>query len=113
MSPNIPSDNRALTSLNLASNYLYEDGAKHVAEAIKVTKCVVVVVLTPVSCPSDHWFNCCCLLISPQDNGAMSELTFGDKEVVTMTIEMTEVDFSGKLYPWEARIVAAFIPKCT
>jgi hypothetical protein len=43
----------------------------------------------------------------------MSELTFGDKEVVTMTIDMTEADFSGKLYPWEAHIVAAFLPKCT
>lgn len=29
------SDNGALTSLNLADNYLWAEGAKHVAEAIK------------------------------------------------------------------------------
>jgi hypothetical protein len=39
----------ALTSLNLAANYLGVEGAKIVAEAIvKVTKCVVAVVLVPM-----------------------------------------------------------------
>jgi hypothetical protein len=45
--------------------------------------------------------------------GAMTTLTFGDKQVVTMTTEMTEADFSGKLQSYEARIVTAFLPKCT
>jgi hypothetical protein len=51
---------------------------------------------------------------------AISKLTFGDKEIfgnkqeeVTMTTEMTEANFSGKLESHEAQIVAAFLPKCT
>jgi hypothetical protein len=47
------------------------------------------------------------------DNGALTKLTFGDQQVVTMTTEMTEADFSGKLRAYEAQIVAAFLPKCT
>jgi hypothetical protein len=54
----------ALTSLDLSSNKLQARGAKIVAEAIKVTNCAIAVVLAPVSCPSDHWLNCCCLLLS-------------------------------------------------
>jgi hypothetical protein len=50
-----------MTSLNLASNMLGPEVAKHVAEAIKVSKCAVAVVLVSVLCPSDQWFNCCCL----------------------------------------------------
>jgi hypothetical protein len=49
----------------------------------------------------------------PKDKGALTKLTFGDKQVVTMTTEMTEADFSGKLESHEALIVAAFLPKCT
>jgi hypothetical protein len=37
---------------------------------------------------------------------------FGDKQVVTMTTEMTEADFSGKLESHEVQIIAAFLPKC-
>jgi hypothetical protein len=52
MSPNIPSDNRALTSLNLSSNNLKDEGGKIVAEAIKVTDNAMAVVLAPFACPS-------------------------------------------------------------
>jgi hypothetical protein len=45
--------------------------------------------------------------------GALTKLTFGDKQVVTMTTEMTGANFSGKLKSSEAQIVAAFLPKCT
>jgi hypothetical protein len=55
-------DMRAMTSLNLSNNGLGAEGAVHVAEAIKVRDRAVV--LKPKSCRSDHWFNCCCLLIS-------------------------------------------------
>jgi hypothetical protein len=58
-------DNRALTSLNLSSNLLKAEGAKIVAKAIHVTNYVIAVNLVPVSCPSDRWLNCCCLLLSP------------------------------------------------
>jgi hypothetical protein len=54
----------AMTSLNLASNYLRADGAKIIAEAIKVMKCAIAVVLAPFSYSSGQWLNCCCLLLS-------------------------------------------------
>jgi hypothetical protein len=47
------------------------------------------------------------------DNKAITKLTFGDKQVVTMTTDMTAANFSGKLASYEALIVAAFLPKCT
>ena len=53
-----------MTSLNLASNELGAEGAKSVAEAIKVTKCTPAIRLVPFSCPSDFSINCCCLLSS-------------------------------------------------
>jgi hypothetical protein len=55
---------KALTSLNLSSNDLKAEGAKIVAEAIKVANCAIAVVLVLIACPSDHWLNCCCLLLS-------------------------------------------------
>jgi hypothetical protein len=38
---------------------------------------------------------------------------FGDRQVVTMTTEMTAANFSGKLDSHDAQIIAAFLPKCT
>jgi hypothetical protein len=51
-----PQDNGAMTSLNLSANLLGAEGAKHIAEGIKVSRaeCVVAVVLAPFSCPSAH-----------------------------------------------------------
>jgi hypothetical protein len=46
------------------------------------------------------------------DMGALTKLMFGDEQPVTMTTEMTEANFSGKLKSYEAQIVAAFLPKC-
>jgi hypothetical protein len=57
-------DMGALTSLNLSANELKAEGAKIAVEAIKVTNCAIAVVLAPFSCPSVHWLNCCCLLLS-------------------------------------------------
>ena len=57
-------DKGAMTSLNLAGNWLEAEGAKHIAGAIKVSKYVLAVILVRVSCGSDYWFNCCCLLLS-------------------------------------------------
>jgi hypothetical protein len=54
----------AMTSLNLASNYLHANGAKIIAEAIKVLKCTIAVVLVPFSYSSGQWLICCCLLLS-------------------------------------------------
>jgi hypothetical protein len=63
LSPGI-AGNGAMTSLNLASNRLGAEGAKTVAEAIKVMKCTPAIILVPFSCPSDFSINCCCLLLS-------------------------------------------------
>ena len=57
-------DMGAMTSLDLAGNNLDAEGAKIVAEAIKVTKFTSAIVLVPFSCPSDFSINCCCLLSS-------------------------------------------------
>ena len=44
----------------------------------------------------------------------MSSFTFGDRQAVTMTTTMTEMDFSGKgLGVSEAILISAFLPKCT
>jgi hypothetical protein len=50
-------DMGAMTSLHLSNNELGPEGAKHLAEGIKVIKRVVAVVLVPFSCLSDHWLN--------------------------------------------------------
>jgi Ran GTPase-activating protein (RanGAP) involved in mRNA processing and transport len=42
-------DNETMTSLNLSDNFLGPEGGKHIAEGIKVSKCVVAVVLVPFS----------------------------------------------------------------
>jgi hypothetical protein len=61
---NVIPDMGAMTSLNLASNGLGAEGAKIVAEAIKVTMCTPAIIMAPFSCPSDFSNNCCCLLLS-------------------------------------------------
>jgi hypothetical protein len=66
-------DNGALTSLNLSSNSLKVKGAKIVAEAMKVANCAIAVVLGLFSCPSDHWLNCCCLLMISTGYGGYDE----------------------------------------
>jgi hypothetical protein len=61
--------NEALMSLDLSSNFLKVEGAKIVVEAIKVSNYAIAVVLAPVSCLSDHWLNCRCLLLSTGHEG--------------------------------------------
>jgi hypothetical protein len=51
-------DMGAMTSLNLASNSINAEGAKHIAGALKVSKYILAVILVPPSCPSDHCFHC-------------------------------------------------------
>jgi hypothetical protein len=43
-------DMRAMASLNLADNFLQAEGAKHIAGALKVSKCVFAIILAPLSC---------------------------------------------------------------
>jgi hypothetical protein len=58
-----------MTSLNLASNSINAEGAKHIAGALKVSKYILAVILVPPSCPSDHYFHCWCLLLSAGHGG--------------------------------------------
>ena len=103
-----------MTFLNLKSNKLKAEGAKHVAEAIKVN----------VSAQQFVWYYFEFDLTSGSTavvygycyyntKGAMTTITFGDKQAVTMKAEMTEADLSGKqLGASGAIIAAAFLPKC-
>ena len=106
---------RALTSLNLASNRLCAEGAKHVAEAIK----------GHVSALRFFWYHFDLDLTSGSTavvygysyyittKGALETITFGDFEAATMETNMTEADFSGKyLGASGAIMLAAFLPKC-
>ena len=49
-----------------------------------------------------------------KDMGALSSFTFGDKQrwfwALTMSTVMTDANFSRKLQPYEAQLVAAFLP---
>jgi hypothetical protein len=106
----------ALTSLNLSSNYLMAEGAKIVAEAIKVAVRLRL-----------FWYNLYSYLTCrstaavcryPQDHGAISQFTFSsggyNSKPVTMETSMVEADFSGKVLGVSGAImVGAFLPKCT
>jgi hypothetical protein len=88
---------RALTLLNISLNNLKAEGAKTVFEAIKVTNCVIVVVLAPFVYA--HLTICWTAVVYcyPQDNGAMTNLNLA----------------SNKLGVEGAKIIAACLPKCT
>ena len=58
-----------MTSLDLSSNTLKAEGAKIVAEAIKVSKYMPAIILAPFLSLSDLLFNCWCLLLSPGYGG--------------------------------------------
>jgi hypothetical protein len=60
-----------MTSLNLALNNLGAEGAKVVAEAIKVTKFTPAIILVPFHVQSDFSINYCCLLLSAGYEGTV------------------------------------------
>jgi hypothetical protein len=68
-------NNGAMTSLNLASNSINAEGAKHIAGALKVSKYVLAVILVPLSCRYDQYFHCWCLLL-PAGHGGTIEAYF-------------------------------------
>jgi hypothetical protein len=76
---NVIPDMRAMTSLNLASNYLESRGAKIVVEAIKVTKCTPAISMAPFSCSSVFSINCCCLLLSAGYGGPIVCKSSGER----------------------------------
>jgi hypothetical protein len=58
-------DKGAMTSLNLAKNYMGADGAEHIAAAINVIYCALILPSFSCQSESDFSMNCCCLLLSP------------------------------------------------
>jgi hypothetical protein len=112
------SDMGAMTKFNISSNDLRAEGGKALAAGLKGNQ-----VITELNI-SDNRLGKNKLLDNVTSGvnaiadaipgmGAISTLTFGDKQAVTMTTEMAEANFSGKLYSYEAQVVAAFLPKCT
>jgi hypothetical protein len=103
-----------LTSLNLASNDIggYKEEYYFIAtpEGHTQSYCTYPAHISLISLLSGP----AAIADAIKDMGALTKLTFGDEQVVTMTTEMTEANFSaGKLKSYEAQIVAAFLPKCT
>jgi hypothetical protein len=113
-------DMGAISSVNVLGNFI---GVEQAQELIKIlhttekliTLCGFIGDETELNLSKKNLGNGCGVLVANEisDMGALTKLMFGDKLVVTMTTEMTEVNFSGKLRPYEAQIVAAFLPKCT
>jgi hypothetical protein len=113
--PKISSDKRALTSLNRSKNRI--KGAK-VGKALGVALAGNTLLKELDLSGAENKPNmdiCFVRAFAPglSDNRVLTKLSFGDKQVVTITTKMTGANFSGKLKSYEAQIVAAFLPKCT
>jgi hypothetical protein len=115
----IPSDNRAISSINLLKNHLPVEQAQELVQIMQakdklVTLCGLSKEETELDFSGQDLRAGDSVLIANDigDIGALTTLTFGDKQVVTMTTEMAEANFSGKLKSYEAKIVAAYLPKC-
>jgi hypothetical protein len=112
-------DMRAMSSVNLLKNKIGVDQAKALASILKEhptlkSLCGNSGEETELDMSGKMDAGDAIMLV-PEivDNGSLTKLMFGDKQVVTMTTEMTEANFSGKLESHEAQIVAAFLPNCT
>jgi hypothetical protein len=109
--------NGALTSLDISENDLFAEGTKLLAKALENNQIMTALSISSNSMTWDgekHGMSGVAALADVIPGmRALTKLTFGDKQVVTMTTNMTEANFSGKLESYEALIVAAFLPKCT
>ena len=116
----------SLSSVDLLSNGIGIDQAKALASILKghptlKSLCGHKGDETMLDVSGKNILPAVAIMLTPEiaGNGAMTKLTFGDKQVFTMTTEMTEANFSGKLKCTKydlgtlAQIVAAFLPKCT
>jgi hypothetical protein len=98
-----------MTKFDISSNEIRAEGGKALAAGLKGN-----LVITELNISSNRLgLNSIAIADAIPDMGALTKLTFGDKQVVTMTTEMIEANFSGKFKSYEAQIVAAFLPKCT
>jgi Ran GTPase-activating protein (RanGAP) involved in mRNA processing and transport len=98
-----------LTKFDISKNNLRRVGTKALAEGLKSNQ-----IMTELNISSNCMGSEGAIALADviPGMGALTKLTFGDKQV-TMTTEMTEANFRMKLKSYEAQIVAAFLPKCT
>jgi Ran GTPase-activating protein (RanGAP) involved in mRNA processing and transport len=113
-------DNGAILSLNLLQNDIGIDQTKALTSILKEhptlkSLCGNAGDETELDMSGNEMGKDDAIMLAAEiaDNGTLTKLTFGETQVVTMTTEMTEANFSGKLKSYEAQIVAAFLPKCT
>ena len=107
-----------MTSLDMSNNNIRGDGGKVLFEALKGNQ-----IMKQINVANNNLgFN----VSGSKDMsgvigisnaiptmGALTTITFGDKQAVTMKADMTEVDFSGKeLGVSGCAIVTAFLSKC-
>jgi hypothetical protein len=119
MSADTHSDKRALSHIDISNNNIRQEGTQALAEALKGNVTVTELIVSSNNMTYDakgdpgKMAGVIALADAIPGMGALTELTFGDTQLVTMSTEMTEAIFSRKLRSYEARIVAAFLPKCT
>jgi hypothetical protein len=107
-----------LTKFDISKNDLKAEGGMALAAGLKGNQVITELNIrdNQLGRDSEGWADTSGIIAIADaipDMGSISTLTFGDKQAVTMTTEMTEANFSGKLCSFEAHIVAAFLPKCT
>ena len=111
----------ALSSANLLKNYVPVEQAQELVKIMRTmenltTLCGLSGEETKLDFSGQYLKAGDAVLIANdiKDMRAMSSFTFGDRQAVTMTTTMTEMDFSGKgLGVSEAILISAFLPKCT
>jgi hypothetical protein len=112
-------DKGAMTKFDISSNKIRAEGAKALAAGLKGNQVITELNISSnnLGYNSDGKYETSGVIAIADaipDMRAMSKLTFGDKQpVITMTTEMAEANFSGKLKSYEVHIIAAFLPKCT
>jgi hypothetical protein len=114
------SDNGTLMKFDISENSFCVAGAKALAEGLKGNQVMTELNLAgnAMCKESGEWgaksdmSGVIALADVIPGMRALMKLTFGDKQVVTMTTEMTEANFNGMLKSCEAQVVAAFVPKC-
>ena len=89
--------------LSMNSNQLGVDGGKALADGLKGNNVITELNIADnnLAYYGQDMSGIITLADVIKDMGALSSFTFGDKQAVTMTTEMTDANFSGKLKPHE------------
>jgi hypothetical protein len=109
-------DNGALTSLNISSNAIGGHWSNQQQRMFVTPEGIFGIFVAATFVPHFVFFYVGPAAIADaiKNMRAMWSFTFGERQAVTMTTTMTEMDFSGKgLGVSEAIMISAFLPKCT